>query len=84
LINGPLCRHFVDVTLPIEDSTIPIDSYGIAHAVLGIRIRAFLLDPGPESSPPDPDPDPALVMYIFQVTVFQKMYLTNFFKTVTL
>jgi hypothetical protein len=51
---------------------------------LGFQIRDpdLLLDPDPESSPPYPDPDPALVMYIYQVTVSNKMFLTNFFKTV--
>ncbi len=47
-----------------------------------IRIRTFLTDP--ESSPPDPEPDlvpdPALVMYIYQVIVSKKMFLTSFFQ----
>jgi hypothetical protein len=71
-------------------NTIPIDSYGIAHAVLGIRIRdpvgfgpfyrIWIRDPNPESSPPDLAPDPALVMYIYQIIVSRKMFLTNFFE----
>jgi hypothetical protein len=44
----------------------------MSHPVLGIR------DPDAESPLPDPDPDPALIMYIYQVIVFIKMFLNNF------
>jgi hypothetical protein len=39
-----------------------------------------LPDLDPESSPPDPDLNAALVMYIQQVIVSKKTFLTNFLK----
>ncbi len=47
----------------------------MAKPVLGIRIRDRFL-----SLPLDLDQDPALVMYIYQVIVSKKMFLTNFLK----
>ncbi len=46
--------------------------------MLGIRIR----DPvGSVILMPVPDLDPALVMYMYQVIVSKKMFLTDFLKT---
>ncbi len=58
---------------------------GKSELQIGVLVSFSVGDPelfaGSGSSPPDPDldPDPALVMYIYQVIVSKKMFITNFF-----